>query len=552
MIFPRAAAVFLAALIPVWAAPSTPNVILISVDTLRADHVGVYGYTRAKTPNIDALASHGTIFREISAQIPLTLASHYSLFTSRYPFETKVEENAQQVPANGTTLASILRAHGYATGAFIGSVYLEKELGVDRGFDFYDSPFRFEAFSSLSGSMFFGDRNSNPMQARSRRDGALVIRAAQQWLHENRDRATFAFVHLFDVHQPYRLASYDAEVEYVDGLIGSFREALKRDGLWDRSVVIFLSDHGESLGEHGEQTHGYFIYQSTLHVPLIVHWPADAPDREAAEAKPAGLMDVAPTILDFLHIPAPPTFAGHSLLGKYSGPVYAESVYSHDAFGWAALRSLRAGRYKYIAAPHPELYDVQADPRERVNAIGSHAAEARSLQGQLAALLAGANSAPAPTAGVSPEKMRALKSLGYLAPTARPGDASGADPKDRLAEYNLYEDAQHEMLSGRNTAGIAILEKILAQDPKNTLARRDVGIAYNAAQKYAKARENLKQVTEAAPSDFVAHFELGIAEEHLGNFSDAREQLQIACRMAPQSNGCKRELESVEQKPHHP
>jgi choline-sulfatase len=534
-------------------------VILISVDTLRADHLGVYRYRRARTPSIDALAAGGTVFQHISSQIPLTLPSHFSLFTSTYPFTNRVQENAQQVPSDAVTLAAILHDHGYSTAAFIGSIYLERELGIDRGFDFYDSPFRFEAFSSLAGSMFYGDRNADPLRARTRRDGALVIRAALQWLNDNRGRPIFAFVHLFDLHQPYRLppsaerragvSDYDAELEYIDRLIGSLRDALVRDGLWDRSLVIFLSDHGESLGEHGEQTHGYFIYQSTLHVPLIVHWPKSTANFPAVSSQPGGLIDVAPTILDFLKLPVPASFAGHSLLkAEQQRPVFSESDYSHDAFGWSALRSLRVGKLKFIAAPRPELYDLEQDPGERNSLFPSHPAEARSLQAQLATLMAAHASDRAAPAPISPEKMAALKSLGYLAPSPRTRGIAGADPKDRLSEYVLYERAQDDILSGRNASAIAILRRILASDAKNTLVRRDLGVAYNAQAEYAKARENLEQVVAAAPGDFVAHFELGIAEEHLGLLSDAIEQLRAACSIAPQSAGCRHELETVEQK----
>ena len=547
------------------APPSTP-IILISVDTLRADHLGVYGYRRARTPNIDSFAAHGTVFRETSCQIPLTLPSHFSLLTSTYPFANQVRENAQQAPSNAVTLASVLHAQGYRTAAFIGAVYLERELGLDRGFDFYDSPFSFEAFSSLAGSMFFGDRNRNPLLGRDRRDGALVVRAARQWLDANRDKPVFAFVHLFDLHQPYRLpegavrpgiSEYDAELERVDQMIGSFRQALVRDGLWDRSLVILVSDHGESLGDHGEQTHGYFIYQSTLHVPLIVHWPSTAPDHAPSAPQPAGLIDVAPTILDFLHLPAPPSFAGRSLLkaldsGKASSPaaVYSESDYSHDAFGWASLRSLRAGKYKYIDAPRPELYDLEADPRERRNAIAAHPAEARSLRDQLASLLASQRSQPPASNGaIPPERLAALKSLGYLAPGPQsPGKTSGPDPKDRLREYRLYEQAQDEILSGRSADAVLILRQMVDRDPRNTLARRDLGVAYLNQALYAKARASLLQVVATAPADFVARFELGVADEHAGRFSEALEQLRAACLIAPRAGGCRRELEAVQHK----
>src|SRR5580658_3841667 len=363
---------------------ATP-VILISVDTLRADRLGAYGYKSARTPNIDALALNGTLFAQAGSQIPLTLPSHTSLFTSSYPFETGVEENGERVPAGAVTLASVLQAHGYKTAAFLGSCLLNREMGLSRGFDFYDSPFTLQ-----SGAV------ENPYALRVRRDGALVVRAARQWLDANRGETVFAFIHLFDLHTPYSApaaagrtgsAAYDAELEYADQVIGRLKQALDQGGWWDRSLVILLADHGESLGDHGEASHGYFIYQSTLQVPLIVHWPADSTGHPARVEEPVGLIDVAPTVLGFLHIDTPTSFHGVNLLNAAPRAVYSESMYTRDAFQWAPLRGLRAGSRQYIQAPRPELYDLQGDSRELTNVIGTDAAEAHSLADQLAKLL---------------------------------------------------------------------------------------------------------------------------------------------------------------------
>ena len=201
------------------------SVILISIDTLRADHLSSYGYRRTLTPEIDSLARQGTLFSNIESQVPLTLPSHTSLFTSTYPFENQIEENAERVPRGMVTLASVLHSHGYQTAAFIGSVFLESEMGLDQGFDMYDSPFHFEAFSPLSGSMFFGG-GRNRYGIRDRRDGALVLAAARRWLASNRGAPVFVFAHLFDLHKPYTRAGYDAELAYVDQLIGRFKQSL--------------------------------------------------------------------------------------------------------------------------------------------------------------------------------------------------------------------------------------------------------------------------------------------------------------------------------------
>jgi arylsulfatase A-like enzyme len=524
------------------------SVILISVDTLRADHLSAYGYTRVRTPNMDSFAEHGTLFTQADCQVPLTLPSHTSLFTSTYPFENQVEENAEVVPQGAVTLASVLRSHGYRTAAFIGSVFLERQVGIDQGFDFYDSPFNFEALSPLSGSMFFGAASHNPLVGKDRRDGALVLRAARQWLAANRGQAVFAFVHLFDMHKPYA-TSYDAQLAYVDRLLGGFQQALMQLGWWDRSLVVLVSDHGESLGEHGESSHGYFIYESTLRVPLIFHWPAGAANHAAQAAEPAGLIDVAPTILEFLRLLAPPSFEGTSLLATH-GAVYAESLNPHDAFGWAPLRSLRAGAYKYIEAPRPELYNLAADPREQHNLFVKGSPKALELEGQLAKLLARyAPKRPASPSDQSPQTRALLNSLGYLSagPRAALG-GSGPDPKDRLPEFHLYEDSQLALYYRRLNQALAILIRLLARDPHNTLARRDLAGTYVELKEYGKARANFQQVLAVAPDDYMSQFELGLSDEHLGLLKEAEEHLQAACRIAPRAQQGRRELEAVEQK----
>lgn len=537
----------LLSLAPFLALSQTP-VILISIDTLRADHLSAYGYKRIATPNIDSFAEQGTLFTDAQCQIPLTLPSHNSLLTSTYPFENRVEENGERVAPGAVTLATILKSHGYQTAAIIGSVFLERQMGLDQGFDFYDSPFSFEAFSRISGSLFYGGSAHNAYGVRDRRDGALVLRAANQWLAANRGKPAFLFMHFFDLHEPHDVpgvAGYDAKLQYLDRLMGAFKQSLIRSGWWDRSLVVLFSDHGESLGEHGEQTHGYFIYQSTASVPLIFHWPAGAPARPARAANPVGLIDVAPAILDFLKIPSPPSFEGRSLLNNDAQrAVFTESVYSHDAFGWAALRSLRLGPLKYIDAPKPELYDLAKDPRELNNLFAKNSVEALPLRRRLESLLQ--RYAPRTTASqeVSPDTKAALGSLGYLSAGPR-SVASGADPKDRLPQFQLYEKAENYLLSGNLDAAIATLKQILTKDPKNTLAQRDLGVAYVAKGLYPQARTTLERVVATAPDDYVGQFELGLAFEHLGLMKEALEHMQSACRISPGAEQCKKELEKL-------
>ncbi len=572
-----------------FAAFAQTPVFLISVDTLRADHLGIYGYRRISTPNIDSFARQGTAFDAIDCQIPLTLPSHAVLFTSTYPFRNRVEENEGQLPAGVPTLASVLRAHGYKTAAFVGSVLLGPHLGLEQGFDFYDSPFTLSP-----------DAAQNPLATGIRRDGALVVRAARQWLIQNHGQPVFAFLHFFDLHAPYshsssgnglpNQAGYDAEIEYVDRLIGQFQRVLMAGDWWDRSLVVLLSDHGESLGEHGESNHGYFIYQSTVRVPLLIHWPAGTGRSAPRVAQPAGLVDVAPTILDFLKLAAPPAFAGSSLLpatrsGKDDArEVYAESVYARDAFRWAPLRSIRQGNYQFIDAPRPELYDLAHDPGEQRNLAGQEGALLRKLRGQLAQLMA-QNGGPGPAAapstpGASAGKRQMLDSLGYVGGGGNSGSPA-ADPKDKLAEYNLYETALGALFSGQAREAVAAFHRVLSGDPSNSMARYYLGDAYLRSgdsqsalrewdrdlkidpgyapaaealgawwmgrEDYTKARAYFQKALAAVPQDYPALLEQGVAEERLGLLREAHDHIAVACRSL-ESNQCARELHALEEK----
>ena len=596
-------------------APQSASVILISIDTLRADHLGAYGYTKIHTPHIDSFASGGTLFAQAEAQVPLTLPSHTSLFTSTYPFENGVEENGERVPAGVMTLASVLQSHGYKTAAFIGSDFLDRRYGLDQGFDDYDSPFG-HAPPGLG----------NPLAMNLRRDGALVVRAAHQWLDAHRGQAVFVFVHLFDLHTPYTLppavarqqgiSRYDAQLEYIDRVMGHFQQELNESGWWGKSLVVVFGDHGEGLGDHQETDHGYYLYESTLHVPLIVHWPHTIENRNSkietgnstgvsspefrawpfvdrVEA-PVGLIDVAPTILDYLRVPPPASFQGTSQLsqigalktGEPATPraVYSESLYAHDAFHWAPLRALRAGKYKYIQAPKVELYNLEADPRERVNLIHQNAAMAAELQNQLAQTLTRyAPSERAAPSALSPETLAELESLGYLAaePQGKSED-SGPDPKDRFAEFELYQSAFVAFTAGHTTAALPTFQSILKSDPQNTLARFHLGECYLRIKKpevalrewdtvlkldpryapaaeaigqywlaqgeYVKARRRFQQVLALTPMSYTGHFQLAVADEHLGLLPEAREHLETACKLAPHDENCVRELKSLTEK----
>ena len=514
------------------AAEKTP-VLLISIDTLRADHLSAYGYTKIRTPNIDSFGDKGTIYLRIDSQIPLTMPSHTSLMTSTYPFESRVEENSESIPPGAVTLASVLRANGYRTAAFIGSIMLDRHYGLDKGFDLYDSP-----FETATGEM------SNPYSARVRRDAALVVRAGRQWIGENRGAPVFVFLHLYDLHTPYTLppvagltpsvTGYDAELGHVDQVLGRLREALERDGFWDKALVILLADHGESLGDHGETSHGYFIYESTMHVPLIIHWPAGASNYPARVTDAGGLIDVAPTILDFLHIAAPPSFEGVSLLpGHGKRMIYGESVYPQETFGWAALRSLQSRDYKYIYAPRAELYDLSKDPGERVNILAAHPAEARTMKAQLGDLMARHPATERQSSSEIPAHTReVLGSLGYTAGGKQAARNQPADPKDKLAEEEAYERGLTLLYSGRYDQAILTLRRIVTGDARNLPALGALGEAYLRSGNAARALDLWQQALERDPA-------YRPAAELIGEYWLAREDYDKACRFVPTAPQCK-------------
>jgi arylsulfatase A-like enzyme/Tfp pilus assembly protein PilF len=566
-------------------------VILISIDTLRADHLSCYGYTLLKTPHIDSLANGGTVFTSINSQVPITLPSHASLFTSTYPFATGIRENAQVVPPGAVTLATALAARGYNTAAFIGGYFLEQRFGLAQGFQTYDSPFDTRI---IEGALDL------------KRSAPQVIAGAERWLEHNSGSPFFLFVHLFDLHQPYDApdsyrsrapqSQYDQELAYVDDCLGGFLEFLARSGLDRRALVVLFSDHGESLGDHGETTHGYFIYRSTLHVPLIFHWPSAAENRNSKVgtgnsaqvssfdfrvSSSAGLIDVAPTILSFLGIPSPPSFCGHSLLelAKSGSPperdVYSESYYVHDKFGWAGLRSLRRGDYQYIDAPHPELYDLKQDPAELHNLLPGQTALGAAYRERLATLMGTYHAPPSEggalaTAAV-PHAGENLRSLGYLEITSpHPAlDDSGIDPKDRLFEYRRYLMAGHLARIGKAQEAVAEYQAILADDPRNLpayieLARSDMGLhqyldganqlqaalkldphnveaeellgdVWLAVGNLGHAAAEFYQLLTFAPKDYEAHFGLGLVAARRGRTEEAADHFRAALAANPHS-----------------
>jgi choline-sulfatase len=511
------------------AQPSTP-VILISVDTLRADHLGCYRAAQALTPHIDSIAKNGTLFSQVSALVPLTLPSHVALFTSTYPFANGVEDNGVPYTA-GTTLATVLKKAGYRTAAFVGSFVLDGRFGLSRDFDVYDSPFDLHNKTVAD----VGDL---------KRPGAQVAAAAMHWLDQNANSPFFLFLHLYDLHTPYDLpptirlrrgeSGYKAELAYVDGVLGGFWAFLEGRGLLNKSLIVFTSDHGEGLNEHGESTHGYFVYESTLRVPLIFHWPAGS-ERVSQDriAEPASLLDVAPTILDALRLNQPREMKGQSLITRKNvEEIYSESRYARDHFGCAALRTLKLGRYKFIEAPNPELYDLASDPGESRNLYTSQPATADDLRKRMRSLLARVSAAKARQP--SPDTISALRSLGYLSGSPTSSRVkSQIDPKDRIGDFELYGQALALASAGRLGESSSLLRKLGEKLPDVSDIRISLGLNHQRSGHYAEAAVEFKQVLDPEPLNTKAHFDLALCEFHLHRPDEAISELQAALAIEP-------------------
>lgn len=518
----------------------SPSVILISVDTLRADRLSSYGYQGHPTPYIDEIAKGGTLFSAISSQVPLTLPSHTCLLTSTYPFFNGVQDNGEKVPAHALTLAAVLKSRGYHTAAFVGGFVLDQRFGLNQGFDTYDSPFDLHK----EGTKDIGDIKCL---------GGKVVDSAIQWLKRSPSVPFFVFLHLYDLHSPYNVpppyrerfgTGYEAELRYVDEEIGRLWAFLSQRGLLKNTLIVFTSDHGEGLGQHGESSHGYFIYQSTLWVPLIFHWPSASKVNFPSRVRtPAGLVDVAPTILQFVGIAPPPQFQGRSLLGWLYGrsprmnrEVYSQSIYAHVHFGCSGLRSLRLGRYKYVDAPNQEFYDLNRDPRELHNLFSKRRSLALAYRERLQSLTSRFKGRHKTLPQkLNPETIARLRSLGYVAMSSansRPIE-SGADPKNRIRAYEKYGRAIKLASTGRIKQSNALLEELLSRYPELIDARITLGWNYQELGKGAQAAKEFKTALKNDPANLVAHYDLGVTYFKLAQLQGAIEELYATLALAP-------------------
>ncbi|HEV7501761.1 MAG TPA: sulfatase, partial [Vicinamibacteria bacterium] len=398
------------------AGPRDLNVVIITLDTTRADRLGCYGFAGIETPHIDALARQGTLFENATSTAPLTFPSHSSIFTGLTPPHHGARDNGGFFLDDArTTLAERLKAGGYATGAFIGAWVLESRWGLAQGFDEYSDHFDLSKYKVISlGTV--------------QKPGDEVMDNALGWLDTVQQRKFFAWVHLYDAHSPYeppepfatryRGTPYLGEIAYADKVVGRLTAWLESHGLMDHTVVIVVGDHGESLGEHGEATHAYFIYESTTHVPLIVRTPWNLSGRSRAQVS---TVDIMPTVLDLVGLAPQDGIDGRTLapaLLDAAAPVdhesYSETYFPRYHFGWQHLRSLRDARYTYVDAPHPELYDRSQDPGETRNIFKAYSGRAEALRLRLEAMSRSSGSQAPERKQLDPETLQRLAALGYV------------------------------------------------------------------------------------------------------------------------------------------
>jgi len=514
------------------------NLLLISVDTLRADHLGSYGY-RSVSPSLDRLAKEGVVFEQVYTPVPLTLPAHTSLLTGRYPPATGIRENGEVLSGTIPTLAEQLHAQGFQTAAFIGAFILDRRFGLSRGFDEYWGQFPLHRYEG-----------TDPGNIQIR--GDQVQAAAQKWIEGHASHRFFAFVHFYDLHGPYLLPAtwrqrfsgelYDGEIAYVDDLIGKLWENLIRQGVADRTLLIVTADHGEGLGDHGEESHGFLLYGSTTHIPLIVRYP----NRQYAGKRVASverLIDVAPTVCALLGITSSHSFEGRSLAPDIGGearpslPAYSETLYPYRHFHTAPLYALRDGHFTFIQAPRPELYDYRRDPGESHDLIHTSQAMANSLRGDLETLLNSMADGPTVSAA-SPEVLEQLKSLGYVGPASLsrgqpPFNCLLPDPKDRIAMYRQFQKILGLESKGDVQSAAAGLERIAASDSALVIVQIEAGLARQILHDDAAAANHFKAALRTDPENSIAHFDLGVSLNNLHQVPEASRELELATKLQP-------------------
>lgn len=536
---------FAGAAVPVPSAKSSsPNVILITLDTTRADRMGFLGAKLGVTPHLDALARDGVVYTRAYAHVPLTPPSHASMLTGTYPQYNHVSYMGDPLGKDVPYVPSILRAKGYRTGAFVGSMILDPTnltgIGFDRGFDRYDAGFH---------QRRKGDDRYTSVERRAEE----VVDRATRWAGKRANVPFFMWVHCYDPHGPYDPPSpykekyssdpYDGEIAYTDSAIGKLMTWLKKSGLYENTAVIVAADHGEAFGEHGERHHGILLYDETMHVPLVVKLPGRKPAANAVTTR-VRLVDIAPTILQIARQQIPATMQGVTLPGltgkaendgpateSADRPAFSESIYAQRAFGWSPLRSWRTGKYLYVRAPEKELYDQGTDAKADHNLALSATAVTNTLEAQLEEFEKKTARSGKVESALKPEQAENLRALGYLPSSATVKETEengGIDPKSKIELANVLTEALFDAQEGRYEDAIPKLQDVLKQEPKTNLAYFELGRAFARLKDYDQALPLLQEAVKRMPDDGLAHYELARTQVELRNWTEAATEFEAA------------------------
>jgi arylsulfatase A-like enzyme/Tfp pilus assembly protein PilF len=496
------------------------NVILITVEALRADHLGPYGYEKLKTPAISNLAQNGIVFEKVVVQTPLTLPSHATILTGTYPQYHGLQDVVGMLREDTPSLAEWFAERGYETGAFLGSAILLSQWGLNRGFETYDDHFSISV--SRPTDYYMVERSA----------GAVLDRALT-WLNEHKHEPHFLWIHFSDPHAPYdppepfatryRENPYDGEIAYVDSILARFFGVLQADGLYDSSLIVLTSDHGVGLGEHGEQSHGLFLYESCLRVPLILKLPEGQIQKfrgvkNLRFAQQVRSVDIAPTIIRLLGESVPDTMQGEALVPEAAGnsnttdlPAYAESYYSKSQFGWSPLFSYSSGNMKFIRSPNPELYDLMEDPEERNNLYHEQRALADEMERQLTEV-----------------------QLQYAAPGYQLTEESGLpDPKSKVEIYQKLMEARSASREDKPKESIEILSAVARKEPENPAVHFMLGSEYLILDQFLLAIQEFRESLQLAPGSYEARINLALAYLHAGLPKKAEEILQNISQQNP-------------------
>ncbi|HSP17066.1 MAG TPA: sulfatase-like hydrolase/transferase [Thermoanaerobaculia bacterium] len=505
--------------------PNAP-VIIISIDTLRADHLPMFGYRGVETPSLDAFRKDAVLFTSAYSHVPLTLPSHVSILTGLLPPRNGVRNNIGYVlDPKVATIPSFLKQHGYESGAAVSAFVLRGSSGLARSFDYYE-----DAIANRP------DVAVGALQ----RPGRVTAEIAEQWIAPRASQPFFFFFHIFEPHAPYEPDpmlrsrygnSYDGEIATADAVVGGFLNELKRRRIYDRAVIFILSDHGEGLDQHGEAEHGIFVYREDIHVPLLVKLPGKAAAGTTVD-RPVALVDVFPTIAQLLGFTPPAGLSGRSLFAQETGDrrIYSESLYPRIHLGWSELRSLVDSRSHFIQAPKPELYDMRSDPAETKNLVS----EERRTYGQMRQELGAYIDSAALPVHVDPEEAKKLAALGYLSSTASSAGGNLPDPKDRIGEIAAMMKAAQLLHDRRYDEAIAAFRKIVDENPHFTDAWNELGTSLESAGRYEDAIAAYRKAIATTP-ELAGEFglKIGSALLHLERYDEAEGHARLGEKSNP-------------------